>query len=128
MQSFVLDLKVNDVLRQKGFDMAPIEGDLAASIESLGRAIDAGYHPEHPREEVFMALTLASKMLDEDRGIGTGLARIDTTLTKVRTLDARLAKLARRLRRLYSRQRLPKPGRDHQVHRRVSVSRIRAHR
>lgn len=39
VQSFVLDLRVNDVLREKGFDVSLVEADQAASIESMGRAI-----------------------------------------------------------------------------------------
>ena len=94
VQSFVLDLKVNDLIRAKGFDMTPIEEDQAQSIVSLGLAIDEGFKPEHIRQEVFLALTLAAQMLGEDRVGGTGLASLDNTLAKVTTLDPALAKLA----------------------------------
>ncbi|MHB8636960.1 MAG: hypothetical protein ACYC96_10885 [Fimbriimonadaceae bacterium] len=94
VQSFVLDLKVNDLIRTKGFDLTPIEEDQAQSIVSLGQAIDAGFKPEHIRQEVFLALTLAAQILNENRGIGTGLAPLDNTLAKVSSLAPALAKLA----------------------------------
>ncbi len=68
--------------------------DQAASIASLGRAIEAGYRPENPREGVFMALALAAQILEEQMK-GTNLpAKLEDTLQKVTLLDPELAPLA----------------------------------
>ncbi|WKZ79022.1 MAG: hypothetical protein QY327_06675 [Fimbriimonadaceae bacterium] len=93
IQSYVLDLKVNDVLRRKGFDMSPIDGDLAKSMNSLGRALSVGYRPENPREALFMSLQVAAQIVERERGNALGLVRFDETLGKIRVLDAEIHKL-----------------------------------
>lgn len=93
VQSFVLDLRVNELLREKGFDGSPIEEDELASITSLGRSLDAGYRPESKREEVFMAQLLATQMLIRERS-QTALATLDDVLARLDQLDSSLSKLA----------------------------------
>lgn len=93
IQSYVLDLKVNEVLRRKGFDMSPIDGDLAKSMNSLGRALSAGYRPENQREALFMSLQMAAQIVERERGNAPGLVRFDETLGKIRVLDPEIHKL-----------------------------------
>jgi RHS repeat-associated protein len=94
VQSFVTDFRVNQVIAEKGFDVSVILDDQAASVASLARALKAGYHPENPREGVFMALALAAQIL-EDRKLGSSkLAKIEDTLVEVKRLDPALAYLA----------------------------------
>ncbi len=77
VQSFVLDLKVNDLIRRKGFDMSPIEEDQSKSMSQLALALQTGYQPEHAREEVFMALLVAAQILEKDQGRVNELAQFD---------------------------------------------------
>jgi RHS repeat-associated protein len=94
VQSFVTDLRVNQVIAEKGFDVSVIIEDQAASIASLGRAIEAGYRPENPREGVFMALALAAQILEEQKTGSNTLAKLEDTLEKVTRLDPELARIA----------------------------------
>jgi len=94
VQSFVTDLRVNQVIAEQGFDVSVIVEDQAASIASLGRAIDAGYRPENLREGAFMALALAVQILEERRTYRNALAQLDETLAKVTRFVPELARLA----------------------------------
>ncbi len=94
VQSFVTDLRVNQLIAEKGFDVSVIVQDQAASIASLGRAIEAGYRPENPREGVFMALALAAQILEDRKSGPSALAKLEDTLEKVTRLDPDLARLA----------------------------------
>ncbi|HRJ27551.1 MAG TPA: hypothetical protein PLO61_08595 [Fimbriimonadaceae bacterium] len=94
VQSFVTDLRVNEVIAEKGFDGSMIQADQAASVASLGRAIDAGYRPENRREGVFMALVLAAQIIEEHKSGANTLAKLNDTLAKVARLDGELADLA----------------------------------
>lgn len=94
VQSFVTDLRVNQVIAEKGFDVSVIIEDQAASIASLSRAIEAGYRPENPREGVFMALALAAQILEEQKTGSNTLAKLEVTLEKVTRHDPELARLA----------------------------------
>ena len=94
VQSFVTDLRVNQVIAEKGFDISVIIEDQAASIASLGRAIEAGYRPENPREGVFMALALAAQILEDRKSGASELAELDHTLEKVTRIEPALARLA----------------------------------
>jgi hypothetical protein len=96
IQSYVLDLKVNDLLRRKGFDMNPINEDRNASLRQLAQALRRGYSPKHLREEVFMALLVADKMVEADSGNSHELACIDRSLEVIRDAGAPLARLAKR--------------------------------
>lgn len=96
VQSFVLDLKVNEVIARKGFDMHPIESDQAASILALCQALESGYQPPNRREEVFMALLLASQMLAEDRDRRSALIHSRNALTRIRHKNESLGRLAER--------------------------------
>ncbi len=89
--SFVTDLRVNQVIAEKGFDVSVIRDDQAASVASLGRAIEAGYQPDTRREAVFMALALAAQIIEER--IGTP-ASLNGTSAKVTGLDPELAQLS----------------------------------
>ncbi len=94
VQSFVLDLKVNDLLRRKGFDMSVIEDDQARTVAQLATSLEIGAGPKHPREEVFMALLVADAMVQRDNGRTNELARFDHSLATIRRNLAPLANLA----------------------------------
>ena len=93
VQSFVTDLRVNQIIARRGFDVSLIARDQALSVASLGRALDAGYRPENPREGVFMALALAAQLVEERTSGGSTLAKLDDTLQKVTGVDPDLAQL-----------------------------------
>lgn len=94
IQSFVTDLRVNQIIGEKGFDLSVILEDQAASITSLGRAIEAGYRPESRREGVFMGLALAAQILDEHNSGSSTLAQLGDTMEMVTRLEPELARLA----------------------------------
>ena len=77
LQSFVLDNKVNAVLREKGFDLSVIERDLDDSLASLAAAVLSGYRPPTRREGAFLAYTLATAMLDEEAATTNTLQSLD---------------------------------------------------
>lgn len=92
VQSFVLDFRVNEIIEAHGFDISVIREDQDQAIASLGRAIGAGYRPENKREEVFMALTLATHLVEsrEDKL----LANPTDTLARVSQLNPKFLELA----------------------------------
>lgn len=94
VQSFVTDLRVNQIIADLGFDVSLISADLAASIASLGRAIESGYSPGNRREGVFMALTVATQILEEQRTGPSLIAKLDDTLAKVQHVEPELGRLA----------------------------------
>ena len=77
LQSFVLDNKVNAVLREKGFDMGVIENDVEAALSSFAAAIVSGYCPPNAHEAAFLASTLAAAMLDYETGAQDTLQSLD---------------------------------------------------
>ena len=77
IQSFVLDRKVNEVLREKGFDVSVIDGHVEEALAALSLAILSGYRPPEPREAAFLANTLASAMLDHETGAADTLQSLD---------------------------------------------------
>lgn len=84
LQSFVLDNKVNEVLREKGFDMSVIENDVEESLLSFAAAIRSGYRPPTAREAAFVASTLATAMLDYEIGAQNTLQSLDMASTVFR--------------------------------------------
>ncbi len=97
VQSFVLDLKVNDLIRRKGFDMEVIESDQKASLDQLATALQKGYRPDNPREQVFMALLVSDQMLQRDSARQSDLACFDTSLESVRQFLAPVSDLSEQL-------------------------------
>jgi hypothetical protein len=77
LQSFVLDNKVNEVLREKGFDMSVIEADVEEALASFAQAILSGYRPPTAHEAVFLASTLATARLDYERGAQDALQSLE---------------------------------------------------
>ncbi|MBS1720659.1 MAG: hypothetical protein JST35_09460 [Armatimonadetes bacterium] len=94
IQSFVTDLRVNQIIAERGFDVSMILRDQAESIASLGRAVQAGYRAENPREGVFMALALAAQILEESKSGPNSLAKLNDTFEQVKSVDPALAQLA----------------------------------
>ena len=84
LQSFVLDNKVNEVLREKGFAMSVIENDVEESLISFAAAIRSGYRPPTAREAAFVASTLATAMLDYETGAQNALQSLDMASTVFR--------------------------------------------
>lgn len=82
LQSFVLDKKVNEVLRKKGFDTSLLDAQQNEVLASLACALQAGYQPPSQAEAAFLALSLATSMLDGDTGANGTLQSLDmATLT-----------------------------------------------
>ncbi len=77
IQSFVLDKKVNEVIRERGFDVSVIDGHVEEALSSLSLAILSGYRPPNPGEAAFLAMTLASAMLDHETGAADTLQSLD---------------------------------------------------
>ena len=84
VQSFVLDLKVNELIRQKGFDMAPIEADHHASVVQLAEFLNNGGKTNLPREEVVWAMSIAERLLVKQSANAKELARLDAALPVIR--------------------------------------------
>lgn len=84
LQSFVLDNKVNDVLREKGFDMSVIEADVNESLHSFSVAALSGYRPPTAREAAFVASILAMSMLSYETGAKGALQNLDMATTVFR--------------------------------------------
>ena len=97
VQSFVLDLKVNDLIDRKGFDMTLIRNDQGASLCQLAELLSGGYRPEYPAEEVFMALAVADAMIRRDRGQDCELAHFSDSLAAIQDTLAPMVGLADRL-------------------------------
>jgi hypothetical protein len=64
IQSFVLDFRVNDVIRSKGFDTFELENDRVKSLEQLSIAVTNGYVPPTKWESVVMAMLLAEVFIE----------------------------------------------------------------
>ena len=95
VQSFVLDLKVNDLLRRKGFDMSPIEEDQAHTLANLGQMLARGRRFEMAREEAFYAMQVADAMVRRELADATSyLVRLDSSLELIRHSGSPLAALA----------------------------------
>ena len=97
VQSFVLDLRVNDLIRNKGFDMSPIELDQTQCLVQLAAALRKGYRPAYAREEVFMALLLADHLVRREREALPAISLFDQSLAVVRELVAPVSDLAREI-------------------------------
>ena len=77
IQSFVLDRKVNEVLRQKGFDTSLLDAQLGELLASLACALQAGYQPPSRAEAAFLAIHVAMAMLDGETGANGTLQSLD---------------------------------------------------
>lgn len=97
VQSFVLDLKVNELIRQKGFDMAPIEEDQRASVVQLAQFVGNGGRSDLPREEVIWATTIADRLLQSNHVSPSALIQIDNALTVIRECVGHVFTLAERM-------------------------------
>jgi hypothetical protein len=67
VQSFVVDLKVNDLIAERGFDMSLITADEINGLLSLRDAIAIGYQPPAPRAALMHSITIADAILDQKR-------------------------------------------------------------
>ncbi len=94
IQSYVLDLKVNELLRRKGFDMEPIDGDHAIAMNNTALLLDSGFSPPTKREAVFGALQFAEQIVERERGNRPGLVRFDDALTKLKRYEPEIHRLA----------------------------------
>ncbi|HJP83559.1 MAG TPA: hypothetical protein VJ835_08645 [Fimbriimonadaceae bacterium] len=94
IQSYVLDLKVNELLRHKGFDMDPIDGDQTIAMNNMARLLDSGFSPPSKREAVFGALMFAEQIVERERGNRSSLLRFDDVLTKLKQNEPEVYRLA----------------------------------
>jgi hypothetical protein len=67
LQSFVLDLKVNDLIAERGFDMSLINNDEIGGLTELRDAFAIGYKPPTPREALVNSLSIAGAILEQKR-------------------------------------------------------------
>ncbi|MBI5705611.1 MAG: hypothetical protein HZC36_01325 [Armatimonadetes bacterium] len=94
IQSYVLDLKVNELLRRKGFDMDPIDGDDAIAMNNIAKLLDSGFSPPTKREAVFGALQFAEQIVERERGNRPGLMRFDDAVSKLERHEPEIHRLA----------------------------------
>jgi len=94
IQSYVLDLKVNELLRRRGFDMEPIDGDHAIAMNNIAKLLDSGFSPPTRREAVFGALQFAEQIVERERGNRPGLVRFDDALAKLKGYEPGIHRLA----------------------------------
>jgi RHS repeat-associated protein len=64
IQSFVLDFRVNDLIRSRGIDTFELENDRVKSLEQLAIASSNGYQPPSRWESVAMAMLLAEVFIE----------------------------------------------------------------
>ena len=67
VKSFVLDLKVNDLIAARGFDMSLIHNDEINCLTILRDAMTLGYKPPTPREALLNSLSIAGAILEQKR-------------------------------------------------------------
>jgi len=95
VQSFVLDLKVNNLLRRKGFDMSFVEEDQTVSLAQLALGLQKGYRPQYASEEVFMALLVADELIRRENGHMPDLVRFDRSMASISAHMESVATLAK---------------------------------
>lgn len=69
IQSFVLDFRVNDLIRSRGFDTFELEHDRIKSLEQLSVAAVKGYEPPTRWESVVMAMLLAEVFIESSNAL-----------------------------------------------------------
>ena len=69
IQSFVLDFRVNDLIRSRGFDTFELENDRIKSLEQLSVAAAKGYEPPSRWESVVMAMLLAEVFVETSNAL-----------------------------------------------------------
>jgi hypothetical protein len=67
VQSFVIDLKVNDLIAERGFDMSSINRDEIESLTILRDAVILGHQPRATRESLLNGLSIAGAILEQKR-------------------------------------------------------------
>ncbi len=67
IQSFVLDFRVNDLIRSRGIDTFELENDRVKSLEQLAIASSNGYQPPSRWESVAMAMLLAEVFIESTK-------------------------------------------------------------
>lgn len=69
LQSLVLDQRVNEILRERDFDLSIVEQHQRKTVLDMARAVGLGRRPDTPREAVTVAMLLASVLLEQERGL-----------------------------------------------------------
>jgi hypothetical protein len=67
VQSFVVDLKVNDLIAERGFDMSSIRHDEIHGLTLLRDAFAIGYQPPTSREALLHSISIADAIHDQKR-------------------------------------------------------------
>jgi hypothetical protein len=67
LQSFVLDLKVNDLIEARGFDMSLINNDQINALIALKDSINLGLYAEIIGEALLYTLSIAAAVLEQKR-------------------------------------------------------------
>ena len=71
IQSFVLDFRVNDHIRSRGFDTFDLELDRIKSLEQLSVAAAKGYEPPTRWESIVMAMLLAEVFIESSNALAS---------------------------------------------------------
>ncbi len=67
IQSFLLDIRVNDLIEKRGFDMSLICEDQIRGLEALRNLMMTGFVPPTRREQLTYALQIAGAELEQQR-------------------------------------------------------------
>jgi hypothetical protein len=86
LQSFVLDLRVNDLIEQRGFDMSLIMDDKINAITMVRDALALGYKPSSAREALISSLSIAGAYLEQKRWPQEMKDRLKTLLETIETM------------------------------------------
>lgn len=97
VNSFVIDFWVNDIIRERGFDMSVIDEQERQAVLLYAQAVTKGYWPVKKREAAFMALPIAAILLQREKGSGNNDKDLSEALTVLEKNLADVYRLARRL-------------------------------
>ncbi len=106
IQSFVLDIRVNDLIEKRGFDMSRICGDQIRGFEALRGSMMAGSNPPTLRELLLYALQVAGAALEQKRLSPEMQRQLDSMLLFVEVAAPEIYHAAMQFVEIISRHRL----------------------
>ena len=83
IQSFILDIPVDQVLKDKGFDLSVIDRDAGSALKNLAESTSCGYCPPSKREAAFLGSFLATSILAVEEH-EPGIVRYQDSLLAIR--------------------------------------------
>ena len=96
IQSFVLDIPVNRVLDEKGFDIEVIQRDAGIALKNLAESAARGYAPPSKREAAFLGSFLATSILAAEEH-SAGIVRYEDNLLLLKPVLPEVYALGERL-------------------------------